>query len=186
MVQNVYKTPLQTPKVTAIELHTGTLPYTLERSLNLEAIRYILEMRYTRSIREERGGTYGVRVALTNQKVPLPRFAYQISFDTDTTKIEELLPLVTQEIEALSVGGATDEEVAKTKEFFLKKYRDGLIHNSTWMGYLTNWYLSDNDRYTSYESALRSLTPESIRQAAADAFGQNNVCTLIQLPDTTN
>ncbi len=186
VVQNVYKTPLQTPKVTAIELHTGTLPYTLERSLNLEAIRYILEMRYTRSIREERGGTYGVRVALTNQKVPLPRFAYQISFDTDTTKIEELLPLVTQEIEALSVGGATDEEVAKTKEFFLKKYRDGLIHNSTWMGYLTNWYLSDNDRYTSYESALRSLTPESIRQAAADAFGQNNVCTLIQLPDTTN
>ncbi|MDE6499343.1 MAG: insulinase family protein, partial [Rikenella sp.] len=40
IVQNVYKTPLQTPKVTAVELHTGTLPYTLERCLNLEAIRY--------------------------------------------------------------------------------------------------------------------------------------------------
>ncbi|MDE6500003.1 MAG: hypothetical protein K2K83_04785, partial [Rikenella sp.] len=125
---------------------------------------------------------YGVSVSLTNQKVPLPRFSYQILFETDTDRIDELLPLVSQELEALSVGGATDEEVVKTKEFFLKKYRDGLIHNGTWLGYISNWYQNETDRYTGYEAAVQSLTPESIRQAASEAFGQNNVCTLIQLP----
>lgn len=182
IVQNRYKTPLQTPKVTAVELYTGELPYTLSSQINLEAIRYILEMRYTKSIREEKGGTYGVGVSMTYQKVPLPRFAFQIFFETDTARIDELLPLVAQEIEALSAGGATDEELTKTKEFFLKRYRDGLIHNGTWLGYLTSWYLNDNDRYAGYEAAVQALTPETIRATAAEAFGQNNVCTVVQLP----
>ncbi|WP_298064500.1 M16 family metallopeptidase [uncultured Rikenella sp.] len=182
VVQNMYKTPLQTPKVTAIELYTGELPYSLERSVDLEAIRYILEMRYTQSIREEKGGTYGVGVSLTYQKVPMPRFAYQIFFETDTARVGELLPLVAREIEALSAEGATVEELTKTKEFFLKKYRDGLIHNGTWLGYLTSWYLNDNDRYTGYEAAVQGLSAESIRRTAAAAFGQGNVCTVVQLP----
>lgn len=182
VVQNMYKTPIRTPKVTAVEYYTGSLPYTMARSIDLEAIRYILEMRYTRSIREEKGGTYGVGVSLTYQKVPLPRFAYQIFFETDTAKIAELLPLVAEQIDALSVGGATDEELTKTKEFFLKKYRDGLIHNGTWMGYLTSWYLNDNDRYSGYEATVQALTSESIRRTASEAFGQGNVCTVVQLP----
>lgn len=182
VVQNMYKTPIQTPKVTAVEYYTGSLPYTMARNISLEAIRYILEMRYTKSIREEKGGTYGVGVSLTYQKVPLPRFAYQVFFETDTAKIAELLPLVGEQIEALSVGGATDEELTKTKEFFLKQYRDGLIHNGTWMGYLTSWYLNDNDRYSGYEATVQALTPESIRKTASEAFGQGNVCTVVQLP----
>lgn len=182
VVQNMYKTPIQTPKVTAVEYYTGSLPYTMARNINLEAIRYILEMRYTKSIREEKGGTYGVGVSLTYQKVPLPRFAYQIFFETDTAKIAELLPLVAEQIEALSMGGATDEELTKTKEFFLKQYRDGLIHNGTWMGYLMSWYLNDNDRYSGYEATVQALTPESIRKTASEAFGQGNVCTVVQLP----
>ncbi len=183
IVQNMYKTPIQTPKVTAVELYSGELPYTLTRSIELESIRYMLEMRYTRKIREERGGTYGVGVSLTYQKEPLPRFAYQIFFETDTAKIGELLPLVGEEIQALVTDGVTADELTRTKEFFLKRYRDGLIHNGTWLGYLTSWYLHDNDRYDGYEAAVQALTPESVRAAAAAAFGQGNVCTLVQLPE---
>lgn len=183
VVQNMYKTPLESPKVTAVELYSGALPYTLARSIELEAIRYMLEMRYTRKIREERGGTYGVGVSLTYQKEPLPRFAYQIFFETDTAKIGELLPLVGEEIRALVTEGVTADELTRTKEFFLKRHRDGLIHNGTWLGYLTSWYLNDNDRYDGYEAAVQALTSESVRAAAAAAFGQGNVCTVVQLPE---
>lgn len=183
IVRNVYKTPLETPKVTAVEYYTGSLPYTLARSINLDAIRYILEMRYTKSIREEKGGTYGVGVSLTYQKVPLPRFTFQVFFETDTAKVGELLPLVAKEIDALSASGATDEELTKAREFFLKKYRDGLIHNGAWMGYLMSWYLNDNNRYDGYEAAVQALTRESVQATAAEAFRQGNICTVIQLPE---
>ena len=181
-VENRYRTPLETPKVSAIEIYSGALPYSMANDIHLEAIRYILEMRYTKSIREEKGGTYGVGVGLTYQKVPLPRFAYQIFFETDTAKVDELLPLVVKELDALSRDGATEEELTKTREFFLKRYRDGLINNGTWMGYLTSWYLNDNDRYTDYEATVNALSSESIRTIAAEAFGQGNVCTVVQLP----
>ena len=114
--------------------------------------------------------------------MPQPRFTFQIFFETDAAKVDELLPIVRQQIELLAKEGATDEEVTKTKEFFLKRYRDGQIHNNTWMGYLTSWYLNDNDRFTGYEAALQALTPETIRATAARAFEQGNICTLVQLP----
>lgn len=182
-VENRYRIPLQTPKATVVETRTGEWPYSMENSLCLSAIRYILEMRYTRSIREERGGTYGVSVSMICQEVPLPRFSCQILFETEAGKVDELLPLVAREIESLSTEGATDEELSKTKEFFLKQYRDGLILNGTWTRYLTNWYLNGSDRYTGYEEAVQGLTPEAIRRAAAEAFGQGNVCTVVQLPE---
>ena len=182
IVENRYATPIETPKATAVQFYTGELPYTMANDINLEAIRYILEMRYTKAIREEKGGTYGVGVSLTNQKVPQPHFTFQIFFETDAAKVDELLPIVRQQIELLAKEGATDEEVTKTKEFFLKRYRDGQIHNNTWMGYLTSWYLNDNDRFTGYEAALQALTPETIRATAARAFEQGNICTLVQLP----
>lgn len=50
------------------------------------------------------------------------------------------------------------------------------------LGNLTSWYLNDNDRYAGYEAAVQALTPETIRATAAEAFGQNNVCTVVQLP----
>lgn len=183
IVQNMYKTPLQTPKMTAVEIYSGELPYTLQRSVTMDAIRYILEMRYTKAMREEKGGTYGVGVNLTYQKEPLPRFAFQISFETDPAKITDLLPIVDQEFRSIATSGATDEELTKTKEFFIKRHRDGMIHNGTWLGYLTNWYLNGNDRYEGYETAVTGLTSELIRKTASETFGQTNVCTVVQMPE---
>lgn len=183
IVENEYATKLETPKVTVMRVYTGTAPYTLERELEVGAIRYMLEMRYTKSIREEKGGTYGVGVGGSFSKLPEPRFTFSMSFDTDTTKVDELLPVIQEEIDDLMANGATAEELTKTKEFFVKRYRDGLIHNASWLSYLMGYYWSDVNSYEGYEERVAALTPDSIRQAARELFGQGNVVTVIQLPE---
>lgn len=180
--QNMFKTKLETPKVTAIEIFTGKIPFTTESSVNMAAMRYILELRYTKAIREEKGGTYGVGVSMSYSKTPKPQFVLQVSFVTDLSKIEELLPIVEQQIQMLSKDGATAEEITKTKEFFLKKFKEGLIQNGTWLGVLTGIYFDGVNTFDGYEAAVEALTPESIQKITTEVYDQNNVCTVVQMP----
>ncbi len=71
---------------------------------------------------------YGVSVGASLGKVPYPRYTMQVFFETDADKLDELLPIVQQEIDDIVSGNITDEELTRTREFFVKRYRDGLIH----------------------------------------------------------
>lgn len=183
IVQNMFKSQLETPKATVYEIYTGELPYTPQNATTFEAIRYILEMRYTKAIREEKGGTYGVGVASSFSKLPLNRFSVQVNFVTDMSKLEELVPIVQEQIDSLARSGATAEEITKTKEFFTKRFNDGLINNGTWLGFIRIFYGREQlNVYDDYLGTVNALDSDMIRELAAKAFGQNNICTVVQMP----
>lgn len=181
-VSNIYQTPLETPKVTVLEVFSGYIPYSIRQDVAMNAVRYMLEMRYTKSIREEKGGTYGVGVSLAYRQVPRPLYMYQIYFDTDADKVDELLPIVREEMQDLMTHGATADELTKTKEFFTKRYHDNLIQNGTWLGYLNSWYQLGNDHYGEYMEAVNALNAETIREAARKSFEGAGIVTVIQKP----
>lgn len=182
--QNMFKSKLETPKVTAIEIYSGEMPYNLQDATTFSAIRYILEMRYTKAIREEKGGTYGVSVGASFSKLPQERFSLQVSFVTDLSKIEELMPVVQEQIDSLMRSGPTAEELTKTKEFFTKKFNDGLINNGTWMGYMNGFYgLDKMNYYDGYLDTVNALDSKLITDLATKAFSQLNICTVVQMPE---
>ncbi len=182
-VENVFKTKQETPKVSVARYYTGVTEYTPERVMAQQVVRYILEMRYTQSIREEKGGTYGVGVGASSQKYPKQVFSFQMRFDTDTSKVNELLPIIQEQIDDLAKNGPTAEEMTKSKEFFLKKFKETQIFNSTWQGVLSAHYQDQYDGYTGYEERLSALDAEKVRAEAEALFSQKNRITVVQLPE---
>lgn len=183
VLHETFKTKFEVPKVTAVQVYTGSMRHSPKENVTLSAIRYILEMRYTKYIREEKGGTYGVRVGMNYEVRPEPRFMFRMQFDTDVSKIDELLPIIQEQIDLMMSEGVSAEELTKTKEFFIKKYRDNLIQNGTWLSYLTDFYWLGTNYYRDYEKIVNELDSDGIRNAAKRAFGQGNVCTVIQYPE---
>ncbi len=184
-VTNTFRTKLETPKVTAVQYYTGPAEATVQESVTLAAIRYILEMRYTQLIREEKGGTYGVGVGMSVTRLPEPRFLLQMSFNTDESKIDELLPILKEQIDQIVAEGVTEEELIKAKEFFIKKYRDDLTQNGRWMGYLTDYYWEGVDNCTGYEEIVSGLNSDAVRAVAERVFKPGNICTVVQYPLAT-
>ena len=82
-VTNDFKVDMQTPKVTVIEVFDAKLKeYRLLDDVALSAATYILDMRYTKSLREDEGGTYGASTHGEISIRPKPEATLQVYFDT--------------------------------------------------------------------------------------------------------
>lgn len=182
-VDNKFKTKMETPKVTALVAYSGDIKWTQAERLNLAAIKHILDIRYTKAIREEAGGTYGVGVQMRTEQLLRPEYTLTIQFNTDPAKINELLPIVYKEINDMMATGVAEENLKIFKEFSVKKFAENNINNNIWKGYLIDFYVWGNNDYTDYLKVLEGVTPATVKATAEKAFSQKNIITVVQLPE---
>lgn len=182
-VGNKFKTKMETPKVTALVAYSGDIKWTQAERLNLAAIKHILDIRYTKAIREEAGGTYGVGVQMRTEQLLRPEYTLTIQFNTDPAKINELLPIVYKEINDMMATGVAEENLKIFKEFSVKKFAENNINNNIWKGYLIDFYVWGNNDYTDYLKVLEGVTPATVKATAEKAFSQKNIITVVQLPE---
>ena len=111
---------MKTEKTTIRTSLTKDIKYTLKDEVYGNVLSQVLDLRYTQSIREESGGTYGVGVWSQVSNKPKGEFALNIQFDTDPAKAKDLLAIVYKEIDKIKKNGPTKEDLTKTKQNLLK------------------------------------------------------------------
>ena len=104
-VTEEFTAPMQQPKVSVNYHFSGEMPYTLKNKMALTFLTQALNSRYLVSIREEKGGTYGVRVQGSTKYIPRETYSMTISFDTNEEMADELREIVMKEIEEIAANG---------------------------------------------------------------------------------
>lgn len=170
---------METEKATVITIYSGNCKYNLANVLKMDMLEQIMDIVYTEKVREEQGGTYGVGVQGQVTSYPKDRFRFLVSFDTNEKQKEQLLAIVHQQLDSVSLVGPSDVNFNKVKEFMLKKHKESLVDNGFWMSHLTDYYLDGENNYTSYEATLNSITPAQIKEFAALLLSQSNNHELI-------
>lgn len=123
-VKKVIKRKMEVPKATVQINYYTECPYNLKNIILLDAIKSILDTRYTETIREEQGGTYGVSVRGYNIKIPKNKITLTINFDCDPKNVEKLKNIAYEEIKKLKENGPE------------QKYLDNYISCQVSQGYL--------------------------------------------------
>lgn len=177
-----FEKELSVPKTSVFVNYSGNAEYTLENNLLLKCITSILEIRYTESIREREGGSYGVGVNGMINVRPTGQYVLQIEFDTDPKLKTKLLGIVQEEIQNLINSGPAVTDLLKVKEFMLKQYQEIQNDNSYWQSMLTNYLQNKVDFSTSYAKAIQSITPETVKATAKRWLTQGNVVKVIMSP----
>ena len=72
-VDKVVELEMATPKSTVLQVYTAYMPIDTKTEVALDAAKYVLDMIYTKTIREDEGGTYGVGVAMAGMREPVER-----------------------------------------------------------------------------------------------------------------
>ena len=83
------------------------MKYNLKDAYTVSILGSILTNRYTKSIREEQGGTYGVGVSGGASREPVNSYGVNMQFDCDPSKAAELKPLLYVEIDKIIKDGVT-------------------------------------------------------------------------------
>ncbi|MCQ2156540.1 MAG: insulinase family protein, partial [Bacteroidales bacterium] len=115
-VENVFTAKMKTPKVSVRMFASADTGCSVERSVRLDAAKFILRMVYTTTLREEEGGTYGASVAASAIDEPVGKSVLQVGFDTNVEKQEALRALALKGLRDLAANGPTEEQMTRARE----------------------------------------------------------------------
>lgn len=182
-VNEVFRTPMQQPKVSVHYMFSGDMPYTLANKMALTFLTQALNSRYLISIREEKGGTYGVHVGASTAFTPHQTYQMDIVFDTNEEMADELMEIVMQEIEKIAEEGPLTEDIEKNREFMLKSWKNSLEQNASWMQYLQILQESGLNYVADHEQALRELTNADVQAMAKKILSDGNLVKVVMRPE---
>ena len=183
-VTNHFSTAIEMPKTSVLTIFTGEMPYTLENILAMDFLSQILDIRYTATLREEKGGTYGVQTSGDASFAPVQTYMLFTIFDTDPAMADELKQDIVNEIQKLSEEGVKEEDLSKIKEYFTKQYPDQIKPNGYWLGTLVNYHLYGYDLDTNYMETVNGFTSDYFKQLASKILADGNVIEILMTPET--
>ena len=182
VVNEVVKLPMQAPKSTVVQLYTAYAPVNTKKSVALDAANYIIDMVYTKTIREDEGGTYGVGTSMLAQKLPMERLIAQVYFNTNPESVEKLSALAAKGLKELAENGPTAEHFNMAMENFKKNLPEQRINNGYWMNCLQTWNEQGINYDAEYEEAVNTLTAEDVKAALQELLSQGNVINIASFP----
>lgn len=161
-ISKSFETNMQLEKTTIYSSTWGYVNYNLENVILSEMVQLLFDMVFAKSIREEEGGTYGVRVSMPLNYYPQGHFIFSFMFDTDKKLKDKLLAKAYKEVDNLIDNGIDPLYFYKIREYLHKKqnqYQDG---NSYWLGIIVENELSKQNLGSEYETVLDSITIEKL------------------------
>ena len=181
-VDETVKIAMETPKSTVLQVYTAYMPVDTKTEVALEVANYVLDMIYTKTIREEEGGTYGVGTAMVGQREPEERVVIQISFDTNPEQAPKLRELAIKGLKDLAENGPELEKFNMAIENFKKNIPETRITNSYWMSNISEYLDHGYDYDAEYEAAVNSVTPEDVKTVLQAVLAQNNLIEITSAP----
>ena len=182
MVDETFRTEMQQPKVSVRYIFSDAVENTTQNRLAMLYLTQALNSRYLQSIREEKGGTYGVQVWGSISDLPTPTYTMNIAFDTNEQMADELCQIIIKEIETIASEGPKADDIEKTREFLLKSWKSSLEQNNSWMQYISLKQTQGIDYLADYEAAVKAMTYDDVKAFARMILDNKNQIKVMMRP----
>jgi len=185
IVEKTITREMEIPKSTVFVCFSGPYEYKREDNILLSALKDVLDVRYTETIREEESGTYGVGVSLKQSHFPKEEFQIRIQFECGPENVEKLKAIVFEEIEKIKKEGPVAKDINGVKENKLKKRKESLKENNYWLSGLKyndfhGMNALDNEEY---ESIVSNMTADDIKNIAIKYLKSDNYVEIVMMPE---
>ena len=163
---HTFKKKMATPLANVSIFYAADVDFTPKNDLVLDFLKRVLSIAYTDSVREEKGGTYGVSVEFDLDKDDTPNATFRISYNADPGRYEELNPIIYQQLRNIADRGPVASSLEKVKEYLIKQYDQVAITNDYWNYVIWHELDDDADFDDGYCDMVRQMTAADIQQMA--------------------
>ena len=176
-----YEKEMQNPKVTIYMTINGLMEYNYRNEIYMSTLSDVMDIYYTRTIREEEGGTYGVGVYGQVTDKPKDAFLFLIAFDTNKNMYEKLMGKVRDGLNDVATNGPAQEDLTKVVENLYKKRAERKEENSFWITAMETFEEDKINIDAEFDAIVKSITPQSIADFAKEVLKGYNK-EVVQLP----
>jgi zinc protease len=165
---------LQVPMSIVYKMVSGDMPFSMRNNMLAGMLGEVMNMVYTKTIREDASAAYSVGVSGEPEIFPTEMAKLTISFSTAPEKKALAMKLMDEGLQNLLKNGPQQDYLDKVKEFRLKKHAEMLKKNEYWMSVLSVKTLMNTDMYTNYEQITKDITAKDLQDFANTIFKQGN------------
>jgi len=180
----------EAPKALVDITFHGEFDWTPENRYHFKSMIDILRIKMRESMREDKGGVYGVRVSGNTSQFPESKYNITISFNADPPRVDELIKTAMTDIKNAQANGAEEKDMKKIKETQRQGRIKNLKENRFWISSLETSYVEGLDpkniSLSSLEKGINSLTSDDIKNATNEYFDWNNYIQIVLLPEAKN
>lgn len=164
----------ETPLANVSVFYTANVPFSPKNDLVLDMLTRVLQIAYTDSVREEKGGTYGVGVSFNLEKEDNPNALLRISYKSAPKRYEELNPVIYKQLLNIADHGPVASSMDKVKKYLKKQYGQMAITNDYWSYVIWHQLDDDADFDKDYCKMVDNLTASDVQKMAKELLKQNH------------
>ena len=155
-----------TPQANVTIVYSADVPFSPQSDLELDFLKRCLSIAYTDSVREEKGGTYGVSVDFDLDRDDHPNTSLTIRYSADPDRYGELNPIIYEQLKHIADDGPSTSSMDKVKQYLTKQYAQLAIDDDYW-DYVVWHELDDEaDFDRDYCQMVADMTPAQVQQMA--------------------
>ena len=156
----------ETPLANVSVFVTGNVPFSPKNDLTLDMLTRVLQIAYTDSVREEKGGTYGVSVSFSLEKEEDPNALVRISYKADPKRYDELNPIIYKQLQNIADNGPVASSMDKVKKYLKKQYGQMAITNDYWSYVIWHELDDEADFDKDYCKMVYAISGEDVQKMA--------------------
>ena len=145
---------------------TADVDFSPKSDLELDFLKRCLSIAYTDSVREEKGGTYGVSVDFDLDKHDHPNATLKIAYNANPSRYGELNPIIYQQLQNIADKGPAASSLKKVKEYLTKQYAQMAITNDYWSYVIWHEIDDDTDFDRDYCKLVNDVTATDVQRMA--------------------
>jgi zinc protease len=162
----VFKKKMATPLANVSIFYGANVEFTPKNDLALDFLKRCLSIAYTDSVREEKGGTYGVSARFELEKDDQPNATFRVSYNADPDRYGELNPIIYQQLQNIADNGPLESSMSKVKQYLTKQYAQMAITNDYWSYIIWHELDDETDFDKDYCKMVDSMTAAQVQVIA--------------------
>ncbi len=173
------------PKSSVSFEFTGPATFSAKENMDMKALASLLSIKLRESLREEKGGTYGVDCYGHISRIPKIEYDLSISFGCAPANVDSLTQAALDVIEKVKKSGCDDKDLTKLKETFRRERETNLRENNWWINNLMSKYnMKDNlPSQKELDDYLAKLNSEDLKVAAIKYLKLDNYGYFVLIPE---
>lgn len=166
-------------------VYTGDFEYTEQQSFHLDAAIDVLSIMMRESMREDKGGVYGVGVGGGASRRPRQQYSVNVNFTCDPKDAEDLIATALADVKNLQDNGPSEKNMQKIKEIMRKETQDNMKKNGFWLSGLSSVVRNKKEPASLLDmnEKIDALTADDVQKAAKKYFNGSNFGKFILYPE---
>ena len=180
--KTVYK-GVEPQSMVSMNFH-GEMEFSNQEIFNINATTKILNIMMRESMREDKGGVYGVRGFPRLERFPEPHYTYSVFFGCAPDNVEDLISTALKEIATLQKEGPSEKNMTKVMETLRRERETNVRENRFWMQILSAYYERGQDPIDimKFDQYMGNVTPKKVQETAKKYFTQDNYVQVVLKP----